>query len=178
MSDAHVLRLGRPDAVHGGQHGYNPIGYHLGTVWPHDNSIIALGLARYGFRDEANRIALALLEAASFSDYRLPEAFSGYRRDSAPFPVPYPTACSPQAWATGAPLLFLRTMLGLRPRGRPGRRRTLTCPTRSGASRSAASTRSAPAGSWRRMGTKASVRLSKEQAVPSALTAGYGVSHP
>jgi len=93
--------------------GFNPIGYHRGTVWPHDNSIIAYGLARYGFRDEANRIALALLHAASFSRHRLPEAFSGYDRSVGRFPVPYPTACSPQAWATGAPLLLVRAMLGL-----------------------------------------------------------------
>jgi len=94
-------------------HGFNPIGYHTGTVWPHDNSIIAMGLARYGFRDEANRISMGLLEAAAFSAYRLPEAFSGYPRSMGRFPVPYPTACSPQAWATGAPLLFVRAMLGL-----------------------------------------------------------------
>jgi glycogen debranching enzyme len=100
--------------------GFNPIGYHRGTVWPHDNSLIAHGLARYGFRDEANRIALDLLDAAGSSAYRLPEAFSGYARSVGPFPVPYPTACSPQAWATGAPLLLLRTVLGLDARdGRP-----------------------------------------------------------
>ena len=93
--------------------GFNPIGYHRGTVWPHDNSIIAHGLTRYGFRDEANRIAMALLQAASFSRHRLPEAFSGYPRSVGRFPVPYPTACSPQAWATGAPLLLVRAMLGL-----------------------------------------------------------------
>jgi glycogen debranching enzyme len=93
--------------------GYNPIGYHVGTIWPHDNSIVALGLARYGFRDAANRIALAQLEAASFSDYRLPEAFAGLDRSLARFPVPYPTACSPQAWATGAPFAFVKVMLGL-----------------------------------------------------------------
>jgi glycogen debranching enzyme len=93
--------------------GFNPIGYHLGTVWPHDNSIIALGLARYGYREEANRIALAQIEAASHTGYRLPEVFSGYSRSVARFPVPYPTACSPQAWSTGAPLIFIRTMLGL-----------------------------------------------------------------
>ena len=96
--------------------GFNPIGYHRGTVWPHDNSIIAHGLARYGFRDEANRIALAMLDAAAFSGYRLPEAFSGYPRALGRFPVPYPTACSPQAWATGAPLLLGRAMLGLEAR--------------------------------------------------------------
>jgi glycogen debranching enzyme len=96
--------------------GFNPIGYHRGTVWPHDNSLIALGLARYGFREEANRIALAILGAAAFSEYRLPEALSGYERSAARFPVPYPTACSPQAWATGAPLLLLRAMIGLEAR--------------------------------------------------------------
>jgi glycogen debranching enzyme len=93
--------------------GYNPIGYHLGTVWPHDSAFVAYGLARYGYRDEANKIALALLDAAAFSDNRLPEAFSGYPRSFGNFPVPYPTACSPQAWASGAPLVLLRSMLGL-----------------------------------------------------------------
>ena len=94
--------------------GYNPIGYHVGTIWPHDNSIVAAGLMRYGFRDEANTIALAQLEAAAFSEYRLPEAFAGLDRRLGRFPVPYPTACSPQAWATGAPFVFLNVMLGLR----------------------------------------------------------------
>ncbi|GAA1403248.1 amylo-alpha-1,6-glucosidase [Catellatospora coxensis] len=93
--------------------GFNPIGYHSGTIWPHDNSIIALGLARYGFRDEANRIALAQIEAATHSAYRLPEAFAGFSRVHSGFPVPYPTACSPQAWATGAPFAFVKVMLGL-----------------------------------------------------------------
>ena len=92
--------------------GYNPIGYHCGTIWPHDNALIAHGLVRYGFRDEANRIALAQIEAAGFSDYRLPEAFAGFQRSVSGFPVPYPTACSPQAWATGAPFQFLQVMLG------------------------------------------------------------------
>jgi glycogen debranching enzyme len=73
----------------------------------------AMGLARYGFREEANRIALAMLEAAKFTEFRLPEVFAGYDRDVGSFPVPYPTACSPQAWATGAPFAFLRVMLGL-----------------------------------------------------------------
>jgi glycogen debranching enzyme len=96
--------------------GYNPIGYHVGTIWPHDNSILALGLARTGFRDAANRIALAQLEAASFTGHRLPEAFAGFERSISRFPVPYPTACSPQAWATGAPFVFIQTMLGLEAR--------------------------------------------------------------
>jgi glycogen debranching enzyme len=100
-----------------GEGGYNPIRYHNGTVWPHDNSLIALGLMRHGYREEANRIAIALLEAAAFFRYRLPEVFAGYRRTHTGFPVEYPTASSPQAWATGTPFVFLRTMLGLEPDG-------------------------------------------------------------
>ncbi|MGC4120287.1 MAG: glycogen debranching N-terminal domain-containing protein [Myxococcales bacterium] len=97
--------------------GYNPIGYHVGTVWPHDNSFIAAGLRRYGYRREAARIAMAMLEAAQFFNGRLPEAFSGHPRSLAHYPVEYPTACSPQAWATGAPLLLMSTMLGLEAMG-------------------------------------------------------------
>ena len=95
------------------ERGYNPIGYHIGTIWPHDNAIACLGLARSGFRDEAIRIALAQLEAASFTSHRLPEAFAGFERWISRFPVPYPTACSPQAWATGAPFVLIQAMLGL-----------------------------------------------------------------
>ncbi|WP_159606883.1 amylo-alpha-1,6-glucosidase [Agromyces humi] len=98
-----------------GEARYNPIGYHVGTVWPFDNSFIAWGLRRYGFKAEAARIAAGILEAAQFFDGRLPEAFGGYERELTRFPVQYPTACSPQAWSTGAPLLLLRTMLGLEP---------------------------------------------------------------
>jgi glycogen debranching enzyme len=101
-----------------GEGGYNPIRYHNGTVWPHDNSLVAHGLARYGFRDEAARVAFATLEAATFFRYRLPEVFAGYRRRRTSFPVEYPTASSPQAWATGAPLLLLRVLLGLEADGR------------------------------------------------------------
>ncbi|HZU85733.1 MAG TPA: glycogen debranching N-terminal domain-containing protein [Polyangiaceae bacterium] len=97
--------------------GYNPIGYHVGTVWPHDNSIIALGLNRYGYRDESARIAAGILQAAHYFRNRLPEAFAGYPRSQTHFPVEYPTACSPQAWATGSPLMLLRTLLGLEPKG-------------------------------------------------------------
>jgi glycogen debranching enzyme len=100
-----------------GEGGFNPIRYHNGTVWPHDNSLIALGLARYGYREEAARLSLAILEAATFFRYRLPEVFAGYRRERTSFPVEYPTASSPQAWATGTPLLLLRVMLGLEPDG-------------------------------------------------------------
>jgi glycogen debranching enzyme len=95
---------------------YNPVGYHVGTVWPFDNSIIAWGLRRYGFKDEAARIAGAMLDAADYFEGRLPEVFAGYDRELTQYPVEYPTACSPQAWSTGAPLLLIRTMLGMQPR--------------------------------------------------------------
>jgi len=100
-----------------GESRYNPIGYHNGTIWPFDNSFIAWGLRRYGFKDEAAVVAAGVLEASRFFDGRLPEAFGGYPRSMTKYPVQYPTACSPQAWSTGAPLLFLRTMLGLEPVG-------------------------------------------------------------
>jgi glycogen debranching enzyme len=100
-----------------GQGRSNPIGYHVGTVWPFDNSFIAWGLRNYGFKDEAATIAAGILDAAEFFAGRLPEAFGGYDRSLTKYPVQYPTACSPQAWSTGAPLLFLRTMLGLEPVG-------------------------------------------------------------
>ncbi len=87
--------------------------YHVGAVWPFDNSIIAWGLRRYGFNREAAQIAEDILTAAEFFDGRLPEAFGGYSREMTKYPVQYPTACSSQAWSTGAPLLLLRTMLGL-----------------------------------------------------------------
>jgi glycogen debranching enzyme len=100
-----------------GEGRYNPIGYHVGTVWPFDSSIVAWGLRRYGFKEEAAQIAAGILDAAEFFDGRLPEAFGGYERSLTRYPVQYPTACSPQAWSTGAPLLLLRTMLGLEPLG-------------------------------------------------------------
>ena len=108
-----------------GEARYNPIGYHVGTVWPFDNSFIAWGLRRYGFKAEAACIVAGILEAAEVFDGRLPEAFGGYARSSTMYPVQYPTACSPQAWSTGAPLLLLRAGLGLEPNGdnldrRPG----------------------------------------------------------
>jgi glycogen debranching enzyme len=100
-----------------GDVGYNPIEYHNGTVWPHDCSLIAHGLGRYGYRTEAARIAVALVEAGERFAYRLPEVFTGYSRSVTDFPVQYPTASRPQAWATGAPLLLIRTLLGLEPEG-------------------------------------------------------------
>ena len=97
------------------QPGYNPIGYHTGTVWPHDTSLIAAGMERYGFYDASNRLASQMMEAAQgFGDYRLPELFCGFDNTDSHTPVPYPVACSPQAWAAGASFLFLQTMLGLR----------------------------------------------------------------
>jgi glycogen debranching enzyme len=98
-----------------GQGSFNPLEYHNGTVWPHDNSLVAAGLARYGKHAEAARIAHAILDAARTFDYRLPEAFAGYPRAETGFPVPYPSACSPQAWASGTPLLLLTVLLGLDP---------------------------------------------------------------
>ena len=100
-----------------GEGRFNPIGYHVGTVWPFDNSFIAWGLRRYGYKDGAAIVAAGILDAAEFFEGRLPEAFGGYERSQTRYPVQYPTACSPQAWSTGAPLLLLRTMLGLEPQG-------------------------------------------------------------
>ena len=110
-----VLRLGRAN-VCGRQPGYNPVGYHTGSIWPHDNAIIAAGLKWAGAEDAANLLAGRLIEAAQwFPDLRLPELFCGFGRDDVGAPVAYPVACSPQAWAAAAPLFLIRTMLGLRP---------------------------------------------------------------
>ncbi len=98
-----------------GEARYNPIGYHVGTVWPFDNSFIAWGLRRYGFKAEAAGVVAGVMQAAEVFACRLPEAFGGYARSSTRYPVRYPTACSPQAWSTGAPLLLLRAALGLEP---------------------------------------------------------------
>ncbi len=95
--------------------GYNPISYHNGSIWPHDNAICAAGLMRYGFVEEAHRVIIGQLEAAGYQGNRLPELFGGLSRDDVPFPVAYPSSCSPQAWAAAAPLLFLRTLLRLDP---------------------------------------------------------------
>ncbi|MCL4514266.1 MAG: amylo-alpha-1,6-glucosidase [Firmicutes bacterium] len=95
---------------------YNPISYHNGSVWPHDNSLMALGLKRYGFDAAVNQVATGLLQAANHFEYhRLPELFCGFPSAEEPAPVSYPTACSPQAWAAGAPLALVQAMLGLFP---------------------------------------------------------------
>jgi glycogen debranching enzyme len=95
---------------------YNPISYHLGSVWPHDNALILGGLRRYGHDAAALRVFDALFDAAaSFADYRMPELYCGFaRRKGEPHPVRYPTACSPQAWAAGALPHALWNLLGLR----------------------------------------------------------------
>jgi glycogen debranching enzyme len=94
---------------------YNPASYHNGSVWPHDNAIIAAGLLRYGFITEAQRIATALLEAAEYSEGRLPELFCGFSREHYDEPVPYPTACSPQAWAATTPIMLVKSLMGYYP---------------------------------------------------------------
>ncbi len=95
---------------------YNPIGYHLGSVWPHDNSLIAMGLRRYGFDEAARRIFTGVIEAAmQFKEYRLPEVFAGFSAQVYRVPVRYPVACHPQAWAAGAVPYLLESMLGLVP---------------------------------------------------------------
>ncbi|MFY1595372.1 glycogen debranching N-terminal domain-containing protein [Micromonospora sp. WMMD737] len=98
-----------------GQGRYNPLGYHRGTVWPFDNSFIAWGLRRYGFAAEAGRIAEGIIDAATYFQGRLPEAFGGFDRHTTRYPVRYPTAGSPQAWSSGASLLLIRIMLGIEP---------------------------------------------------------------
>ena len=97
-----------------GQPGYNPVGYHTGSVWPHDNALIAAGMKRAGRHDAADRVASRIFEAAQRSpDFRLPELFCGFDRGLAEMPIPYPVACSPQAWSAATSLSLLQTMLGM-----------------------------------------------------------------
>lgn len=103
---------------------YNPLGYHLGTVWPHDNAIIAMGLKRYGFENELNELATALYDCCRcFDYYRLPELFCGTPRSAHNLPVRYPVACRPQAWAAGSLPLLLQAILGLFPDAPAGKLR-------------------------------------------------------
>jgi glycogen debranching enzyme len=100
--------------VANGEARYNPISYHNGSIWPHDNALIASGLARYGFKDMAGEILSALLAVSTFVDlHRLPELFCGLERRSREGPTLYPVACAPQAWAAGAVFLLLQSCLGL-----------------------------------------------------------------
>ncbi len=94
---------------------YNPLGYHLGAVWAHDSAIVAAGLARHGLRDPFVTLKNGLLDAAERFDWRLPELYGGLDTAADGAPLPYPAACSPQAWSAGAPLLLLRSALGLDP---------------------------------------------------------------
>jgi glycogen debranching enzyme len=94
---------------------YNPVSYHNGSVWPHDNAICAAGLNRYGFTEAAHRIIDGQLAAARAHGDRLPELFAGFDREVLPVPGAYPASCSPQAWAAASPLLWLRTLLRLDP---------------------------------------------------------------
>jgi len=104
---------------------YSPLSYHNGTVWPHDTALAAWGLGRYGHWDAVHRVASALFEAARHFGWSLPEVFAGYDRAETPFPIGYPTAARPQAWAAGTPLLLLRLLLGLEPDTANGRLDTL-----------------------------------------------------
>ena len=94
---------------------YNPVSYHCGSVWPHDNAIIAAGLMRYGFVDHAHRVMRGVLDVADANAGRLPELISGIGRDELRVPAAYPTSCVPQAWAAATPLLFLRLLLRFDP---------------------------------------------------------------
>ena len=103
-----------------GETAYNPLTYHNGTVWPHDNSLIAVGLARHGHVDEARRIVRRMTDVAGHLDNQLPEVFAGFSRDEAGIPIVYPTATKPQAWAAGTTIALLRLLLGLEPDTRRG----------------------------------------------------------
>jgi glycogen debranching enzyme len=116
-----VRRLMRPDMFTGWgirslsseDGGYNPLEYHNGTVWPHDTAICAAGMRRYGFDEEAGAVCIAVLDAAEKFTNQLPEVMAGFPRDESGVPVEYPAALKPQSWAAGAPLLAIRTLLGL-----------------------------------------------------------------
>jgi glycogen debranching enzyme len=94
---------------------YNPMSYHNGSVWPHDNALCAAGLMRYGFIEQAQRVSDAIIDAAAQFGYRLPELYCGFDREEFSSPVPYPTSCSPQAWAAAAPLQLLHSLLRFTP---------------------------------------------------------------
>jgi glycogen debranching enzyme len=114
-----------------GERRYNPMSYHNGSIWPHDNALIALGLARYGLKDAAAKVFTGLYEAAAYMELRrLPELFCGFQRRRGRGPTLYPVACSPQAWASGAPFLMLQACLGLEfdPQGREIRLRRPSLP--------------------------------------------------
>jgi glycogen debranching enzyme len=95
---------------------YNPLGYHIGTLWPFDNSIITKGLCKYGFKDEAALLFNGMYDAAGYyHDYRIPELFGGFQREKQNRPIKYPIACNPQAWSAGTIPFMLMSMLGITP---------------------------------------------------------------
>jgi glycogen debranching enzyme len=95
---------------------YNPVGYHTGSVWPHDTALIAAGFRRYGCDREATALANGLIDASHwFDNHALPELFGGYDRAETPFPIDYPVACAPQAWAAGATIMLVAEMAGIAP---------------------------------------------------------------
>ena len=97
-----------------GEPSFNPMSYHNGSVWPHDNALIAYGASRYGLKDFAVRVLTALFAAGSYFElYRMPELFCGFDREPGEGPVPYPVACAPQAWAAGSAFMLLQSCLGL-----------------------------------------------------------------
>ena len=97
---------------------YNPMSYHNGSIWPHDNSLIAAGFARYGLKDEVMKVLTGLFDASIFFDlHRLPELFCGFPRRPGEAPTPYPVSCAPQSWAAGSVLLLLQACLSLEIRG-------------------------------------------------------------
>src|SRR5262249_25371092 len=97
-----------------GEARYNPMSYHNGSIWPHDNALIARGLARYDLKSGINMLFEGLVQAATYMDHRrIPELYCGFRRRPGRGPTLYPVACSPQAWAAGAPFSLLQSMLGL-----------------------------------------------------------------
>jgi glycogen debranching enzyme len=98
--------------------GFNPLSYHDGTVWPHDNSLIAWGLTKAARWPEAHRIVRRMFNAGAHFRWQLPEVFAGFSRPDTPFPIAYPTAARPQAWAAGTPVLLLQLLLGLEPNHR------------------------------------------------------------
>jgi glycogen debranching enzyme len=131
-------RLMAPDMFSGwgirtlssGSRAYNPMSYHNGSVWPHDNAIAAAGLKRYGFHAGTARIASALFDvAAGARDFRLPELFCGFHRESSNAVVAYPVACIPQAWAAAAPFLLLQSLLGISAHAPDGNRLIVERPT-------------------------------------------------
>jgi len=100
--------------VAGSEVRFNPISYHNGSIWPHDNALIAHGFARYGMKDEALRVMTCLFETSLFMElHRLPELFCGFHRRAGEPPTGYPVACAPQAWSAAAVYLLLQACLGM-----------------------------------------------------------------